>query len=170
MSECNEIVLKIYNHPDVIRLISKINPKELRDDLRQEIAVSLLEQPCVRISGMFAKGELLKYSMKVCWLMATSKSSVFYTKYKKTDLIKAVEYFKSQQELPEIPIDLATKASQILSEKTNTIYEDHEVRVFNKFVEFGSSRKVAAYYGIPVNHVCNIVNKVKSELKKCLLS
>jgi hypothetical protein len=170
MSDCNEIVLKIYNHPDVISLISKINPEGLRDDLRQEIAISLLEQPCVKISKMFADGELLRYSMKVCWLMATSKNSSFYYKYKKSDLIKAVEYFKSQVTLPTIPISMAERANAILSKRSNTIYEDHEVRIFNKFVELGSSRKVAEYYGIPLNHVCIIVNKVKTELKKCLLS
>jgi hypothetical protein len=35
-------------------------------------------------------------------------------------------------------------------------------------VELGSARAVAKYYGIPLNHTVNVINKVKKELK-CLL-
>lgn len=168
MSDCNKIVQDIYNHPDVLALISKIKPESIRDDLRQEIAVSLLEQPCERIASLFSGNNLLGYTMKVCWIMATSKTSGFYYKFKKHDIVKALEYLRATQPLPEIPISLAQKAKEALSKKNENIYDDHEVRIFNKYVELGSSRAVARYYDIPVNHVCNIVNKVKSELK-CIL-
>lgn len=168
MSECNDIVLKVYNHPDLLNLISKIKPTDLQDDLRQEIAVSLLEQDCKKIAKLFAADNLLRYSIKVCWLMATSKTSRFYYTYKKSDLIKAVQYLTATE--PGEPIiHLADKAKEVLSLKNKTIYDDHEVRLFNKYVELGSSRKVAAYYKIPINHVCTVIKKVKKELK-CILS
>ena len=170
MADCNDIVLDIYNHPSLLALISKIKPEAIRDDLRQEIAVSLLTQPCSKISSLFASNELIRYAMKVCWIMATSSTSQFYYKFKKSDLTKAVEYLYSQQELPTIPESLAYQAQTILKQKNKTVEDDHEVRIFNKYVELGTARKVALYYGIPVNHVCNVVNKVKSELKCILLS
>jgi hypothetical protein len=170
MSNCNEIVLDIYNHPALLNLIAKIKPQAIQDDLRQEIAVSLLTQPCEKIAALFASNELIRYSMKICWLMATSSTSQFYYKFKKSDLTKAVEYLYSMQELPTIPEHLALRAQTVLQNKNKTVEDDHEVRIFNKFVELGTARKVALYYGIPLNHVCNVINKVKSELKCILLS
>jgi hypothetical protein len=168
MSDCNKIVIDVYNHPDLLRLISKIKPESIRDDLRQEIAVSLLEQPCIKIAALFADDNLLRYTMKICWLMATSKTSGFYYKYKKNDILKAVEYLRSTQVLPTLPESLAITAVKHLKQKNQTIYDDHEARLFNKYVELGSCRAVARYYGIPINHCCNIIAKVKTELK-CLL-
>ncbi len=169
MNKCNDIVLEIYNHPDLIKAVSKTKPESIQDDLRQEIAVSLLLQPCDKISALFASNNLLRYAIKICWFMATSKTSEFYYKYKKSDLLKAVEYFNSQLDLPIIPESLAAEATKALTKNNINIETDHEIRIFNKYVELGSNRKVAEYYGIPVNHVCNITNKVKKELKCILL-
>lgn len=101
--------------------------------------------------------------------MATSKTSQFFYKFKKTDILKAVEYLRINQSLPVIPESLAHKAKDHLQTKNQTIYDDHEVRLFNKYVELGSCRAVAKFYGIPVNHTCNIISKVRAELKTLLL-
>jgi hypothetical protein len=73
-------------------------------------------------------------------------------------------------DLPVIPDSLAAEATKALTKNNIDINTDHEVRIFNKYVELGSNRKVAEYYAIPVNHVCNITNKVKKELRCILLS
>jgi len=168
MTDCNNYVETVYKHPDLLNLISKIRPEGIRDDLRQEVAMSLLEQPCERIASLFSGDNLLRYAIKICWLMATSKTSGFYYKYRKSDLTKAVEYLRANQTLPTIPIRMADQAKDYLSQKNETIYDDHETRIFNKYVELGSCRSVARFYNIPVNHACNVVAKVKTELK-CLL-
>ena len=93
----------------------------------------------------------------------------FYYKYKKSDLLKAVDYFNSQLDLPIIPESWAAEATKALTKNNIDIETDHEIRIFNIYVELGSNRKVADYYKIPVNHVCNITNKVKKELKCILL-
>lgn len=169
MQNCKEAVVNVYTHPDLLNLISKVKPENIRDDLRQEIAVSLLEQPCEKVAALFAGDNLLKYAIKVCWIMATGTHNSFYYKYKKSDLTKAVEYIRQTQTLPELPISLAFKAQSILQQKTGNVNDDHEVRIFNKYVELGSSRAVSKYYDIPLNHVCNVVNKIKTELKCILL-
>jgi hypothetical protein len=168
MADCRKMIADIYSHPDILNLISRIKPENVRDDLRQEIAVSLLEQPCEKIASLFAGNNLLRYAIKVCWLMATSKTSPFYYKYRKSELVKAVEYLRLNQPFPVIPESLAGIANGHLKKKNKDVYDDHEARIFNKYVELGSCRAVARYYKIPVNHTCNIVHKVKIELK-CLL-
>lgn len=169
MNDCNPIVIKIYNHPDIINLISKINPESIQQDLRQELAIAILEQPCNRIATLFLEDNLLKYAIKTCWIMATSSTSKFYYKFKKSNLKQHIEYLRAIEPLPIIDENLAIKANDILTNKANTINGDHEVRIFKKYSELKSSRAVARYYNIPVNHVCNIVSKLKSELKCTLL-
>ena len=168
MPDCNPIVTQIYQHKDLNNLINKIEPAYIRDDLRQEIAINLLSMPCDRVAALFAADNLLRYTIKMCWVMATSNTSAFSKKFQKCNMNQALDYMKSIQPLPGLPDTLAMKAKGALKNKNKTIYDDHEARIFNKYVELGTSRKVAKHYGIPVNHVCIIVKKVKLELK-CLL-
>lgn len=165
MHDCNEIVKQIYTHPDINSLISKIHPESLRDDLRQEMAVSLLEQPCDKIASLFAQNNLIRYAIRTCWLMATSKTSEFYYRYRKRDITQAVEYLYLQQGCNFLPSDVRYITKSLNEKSMHSKESDHEVRVFNKFVELGSARKVASFYNIPINHVCNVVKKVREELK-----
>jgi len=165
MQDCNEIVTKVYNHPDVINLIQKIKPESIRDDLRQEIAVSLLEHPCEKVSALFAQDNLLRYAMRTAWLMVTSKKSQFYRKYRKSDIKQAQDYVYSLRPLTSIPISVATKAKQYLDRVPADKHEDHEIRIFNRFIELGSRRAVSRYYGIPIDHVCDVVKKVQKDIK-----
>lgn len=167
MQDCHSIVENIYTHPDILNLISKIQPESIRDDLRQEIAVSLLEQPCEKTVNLFAQDNLLRYAIKVVWNMATGTSNDFYRKYRRSDFKQAVEYIRIMQQGCTILPSNVFKAKNIL-ENPQSMQQDHEARIFNKYIELGSSRSVAAYYGIPINHVCNVVAKVRKELKQVI--
>lgn len=162
------MVAEIYTHPAISSLIAKIKPQSIQDDLKQEIALSLLEQPCDKIAALFAKDNLLRYSMRVCWIMATSKNSGFYKKFRKSDIVQAVEYLRLQTSGSCIPLSFAYMAQNALNGKNATKHEDHEARIFNKYIELGSCLSVAKYFGIPYNHTRNVVLKVQAELKQIL--
>lgn len=169
MHDCSEIITKIYTHPDINNLISKIHPESIRDDLRQEMAVTLMEQPCDRLSSLFAENNLVKYAIRICWIMATSKTNKFYHTFKRKELAQAIEYMRLMQPggtIPKSIADVSKKTFEQWCQSPATKDEDHEIRLFNKFIELGSSRAVARFYNIPVNHVCNVVSKVKKELKQ----
>lgn len=168
MADCNDIILSVYNSKELDNLLSKINPEAIRSDLRQEIAVALMELPCKKIMSLFASNDLIRYALAITWNMAIGKGHKFSLSYQRKELGKAIDYVNATKPLPEIPIQLAYQADDILKRKNKSIHDDHEARIFNKYVELGSARKVASYYRIPINHVCNIVKKVKQELK-CLL-
>lgn len=168
MADCNDIILSVYNSKELDNLLSKINPEAIRSDLRQEIAVALMELPCKKIMSLFASNDLIRYALAITWNMAIGKGHKFSLSYQRKELGKAIDYVNATKPLPELPIQLAYQADDILKRKNKSIHDDHEARIFNKYVELGSARKVASYYRIPINHVCNIVKKVKQELK-CLL-
>ena len=165
MSDCNHIIEAIYKNESLNRLIDKINPANIREDLKQEVILALLEKDCDYLTILHHEGNLIRYTLRIAWNMATSANSTFFYKYKKCDMLKAVEYLKSLQPA-EILISHAHKAQKVLDSKTADIYQDHERRIFNKFVELGTMRKVAKHFNIPLMHVSKIVNKVKKELIK----
>ena len=168
MQECNDIVAKIYIHPDINTLISKIKPEGIRDDLKQEIALSLLEMPCDKVSALFAQDNLLRYAIKICWNMATGAGE-FYKKYRHNDFKRAYDWMVLMQQGCSFTPSAINTVVIALQNKTQTVEDEHEATIFKKYAELGSSRAVAAYYNIPINHVCNVVAKVKKELK-CILS
>jgi len=99
--------------------------------------------------------------------MATSKTSEFYYRYKKKDIVQAIEYMQHLQPGCIIPHSHAHIAVKTLETKAQQDkYSDHEVRIFNKFIELGGVNKVARFYGIPAMHVSIVVRKVRNELKQ----
>lgn len=168
MRKKEKIIQDVYLSKELNNLLSKIKPQAIRDDLRQEIALALMELPNKKIMSLFASNDLIRYTLVMTWNMAIGKGHRFSNAHKILESIKAIEYVNATKPLPELSLSMADKAESILKSKNKDIHDDHEARIFNKYVELGSARKVATYYRIPLNHVCNIINKVKSELK-CLL-
>jgi len=95
MSDCNHIIEQIYNNEQLNKLISKINPESIRDDLKQEVCLALLEKDCDYLTILHHEGNLVRYTLRIAWIMATSKTSTFYHKYKKSELLEAVKYLRS---------------------------------------------------------------------------
>lgn len=166
MSECAEYVTKIYLHPAVNKLISKIKPVQLQQDLKQEMALSLLEQDCDRITILANEDNLLRFTLRIIWNMGTSSTSPFYKKFRQNDYQKAIEYISAQLGSP-IPLTAVNIANQVLQQKKESSAVDaHEYMIFQTYKEMRNCRLVAEFYGIPQYHVSKVVNKVKFELKQ----
>jgi hypothetical protein len=163
---CSEIISEIYQSKAVNELISKIEPKDLQNDLKQEIALELLQMDCEKIKRMYHANELTYYTIRMILNIGTGKNNNFFKKFKQKDKINDYLYI---QQGKEIPIHLSALASNILSDKLNSDpYSAHEAIIFNKFVELGNLKKVAEYFNIPHLHVFQVVKKTKAELKKAL--
>jgi hypothetical protein len=168
MADCSNIITKIYLHPDFNQVIDKVHPEHIRNDVRQEVAIRLLQQPCDKLAALFAQDNLLRYSIRIIWKLIYEGHYPLSEKFCRKELEKAFSYISLTDDAGAIPLNIADQAKQYLQRQKEDIYEDHESIIFNKYTELGSSRKVAKYYNIPLNHVCNVVSKVKKELK-CLL-
>lgn len=168
MQHTHAIITSIYQSQELADLLIRIRPEAIRDDLRQEIALTLLTLPSDKIVALNERNELIRYVMKICWVLAVSDRYMLSSRYKQKELVNAMDYLYTQMNYPEMPISLAVNAKNFINKKNKNIFEDHEARIFNRYVELGSARAVAKYYGIPLNHTVNVINKVKKELK-CLL-
>ena len=171
MGECNEYIEKVYLSPEVEKLIKSIQPTSLQDDLRQEMAIALLSINCEKISQIWASNGLLGFAIKIISNMAFSNTSQFYTKYRKNDYNKAINYLKSQVKLPTLNNNLATIANEELTKKfTLDQNQAHEAILFNYYVDVRSCDKVAKHFGLPEKHVKDVIRKVKKELKTICIS
>ena len=168
MTNCHKYILEIYQSKRVNEILKRIYPSDLRDDLKQELALTLFNMDCKKIVNLNFKDELLAYSIKTLWLMATSTTSPFYYKYKKNDIDKAVKYLESQQG-KALGIREANIANNILNRKFQQSANDaHEAIIFKKYVELNSCVEVAKYFNIPKDHVYNVVKNCKEQLKKAI--
>lgn len=168
MSNCNQYIEQIFLHPDINKLVRNINPIELQDDLKQELALSLLEMGCKKIIKLHKEKQLLAYSMKTLWNIAISPRSKFYKLYKKNTTQEAIEYFDSLKGNSNNDTS-ANIALKILNNKMKSSAKDaHESIIFQKWVELRSHQAVANYFGIPRLHVLKVCNNTKEELKKAI--
>jgi len=168
MSKCSKYIEQIYLHPKVTELISKIQPLELQDDIRQEMAMALLSIDCKKIIRLNKENNLIPYTLKMIWYMGTSSNTEFYKKFKKKDFYDAYELksMYSENTIPDYKVNLA---KNILINKIDKGPNDaHEAIIFNKYLEFNSSIKVANYFKIPKSHVYDVIKKTKAELKKAI--
>lgn len=154
------------------KFISKIEPIDLQGDLIGEISLVISEMEEDKLKELEAKNESLKFVLGLIKKMAFSSNSRFYYKYKKSYHKKQAEYLQSIQQKPTIDLSMANTATIFLNHKQKLSPNDeHEVRIFNTFVQLGTRKAVADFYKIPIRHVITIVNKVKQELKQvCLQS
>ena len=168
MNPCSSIIEKIYLNPKVNELIGKVKPTELQDDLRQEVALVLLNYDCDKLKRIEAEGNIIPFVLKIVWMMGTHTKGEFYKVFKKDESDKAFEYMRTF-EGKDIPVQHANVARKALEHKLTLNANDaHESIIFSKYVELKSCNKVAKYFGIPHLHVSIVVRKTKQELKTLL--
>jgi len=166
MQNCAEHVKNLYLHPKVNELIGKINPPHLRDDLRQELAETLLNYDCDKLVSLSHEGNLLAFTLRVAWNMGTLPNGNFYRKYRKSDREQLMAYLRTFKG-KEMPVSYAKVANDKLTTKLSLTANDaHESMIFQQYVELRSIKKVAKFFGLPYNHVRHVVESVRNELKK----
>ena len=163
---CNELIERLYTNKKVVELISKIKPVELQDDLRQELAMALLNMDCDKLISIEKNGNVLGFALAIVWKMGTLQKTDFYKKFKKSDHQEALQWLKHLQG-NDVNYRLINYANKLLEAKmSKDANEAHESIIFKKYVELRHLQKVADYFDIPKIHVFQVVKKMKNELKK----
>jgi hypothetical protein len=166
--ECNKIIEELYKSKEVNELIGKIEPESIREDLRQELAIILLNYDCDKLKKIKSEGNLIGFVLKIVWNMSTWTYNDFYKTYKKNNIEKAIAYMESLQQ-SKVSLNEANLANRILQNKLNVDpYQAHESMIFQKYVELRSCKKVADYFGVPSIHIFEVVRRMKKELKSAI--
>jgi hypothetical protein len=169
MNDCRQYIEQIYLSKEINSLIEKCSHKSLQDDLRQELAIALLQQPCEKIIELKERDKLIGFALRIVWNMATSSNSGFYYKFRKNDMKKLSNYLYSQMTGKDYS-DSANVAKKAIVNKMQNgdITDNHEALLFNSYIELRSCEKVAKHFGVPKHHVQFVLAKVKQELKELI--
>lgn len=78
----NDIVQELYNSKEINEAISKMEPSELRSDLKQEMFMVLMEMPEERLRDIHEKGFSKFFLIRTMLNMVKSDRSTFYKNFR----------------------------------------------------------------------------------------
>jgi hypothetical protein len=165
LNQCNDYIESIYKNELVNNVINKIEPIDLRDDLKHELVIVLYDYECEYLINLHNQNKLITFCLKVLWNMIKGTQNDFYRTYKKNDIEKAIGYFEwlMTDENHQSMIEVAT--TELRDKMNRNANEAHESIIFGKYLELQSCPEVAKYFNINKKHIYQVVNKVKNELK-----
>ena len=133
---------------------------ENKDDLIQEMALLILEEPEEKIEKI---ANYFNFWCVRVMINITGKRGSFTKKYNKQFVNAEDWYFDSEQEYDKDTDEVLDKVDEILKH----VYW-YKRDLFKLYLECGSLRKVEAEVGIPFVSVYNTVKEVKKTIKEQL--
>ena len=164
MNECYEYIDQLFRNKELDKIVTKIEPIDLQDDLKQELAIILLKYDCDKLKSIIFDGKFIGFVNNILWNLATQPNNVFIRTYRKQDIDKAIQYLNSLQNKEIRGAEIAEK--HLNKKMVNSAKDAHESIIFRKYVECRNMKEVAKYFNIPHKHVFIVVSNVKKELKE----
>lgn len=164
MNECYEYIDQLFRNKELDKIVTKIEPIDLQDDLKQELAIILLKYDCDKLKSIIFDGKFIGFVNNILWNLATQPNNVFIRTYRKQDIDKAIQYLKSLQNKEIRGAEIAE--NHLNKKMVNSAKDAHESIIFRKYVECRNMKEVAKYFNIPHKHVFIVVSNVKKELKE----
>lgn len=158
----------IYRNQDYRQACMRITGgDELSDDLFHEMILVLMRYDDTKIIGLYTKGELKWFVVRVMMTMWRCKSSPFFQAYrKKSDSIN--ERIQPSEDMYDLERDLATQrvldaTDKVLEEKLNSGNRNdwYEATMWKLYLSAGSFRKAQAQSKIPYKSIANTVRRMK---------
>ena len=144
----------LYRSREVDEALSKMQPEDLRDDLKQECFMVLLELPEERFTQLQQDGALKFFFIRTMLNMIRSNTSGFYRKYRNYN---------------ELSIDLEDSKTQEVIDAFPMLNNLHwyERDIFTIYMGFDCNvRKVSDFTKIPYMSCYKTIDHVKRVLKK----
>lgn len=152
------IIAELYQSKEVADCISKIQPSQCREEVKQHTFEELLKKPEQKIIELFEKKQLKAYVAGMLFKQAYGYRSS-YRRLNKID----VEI--STDELPEIANE--PTADPLPNIPLQKIYW-FDAKIIELYATHGSYRKVAAVTGIEQSTICRTVQRARMQLKKLM--
>ena len=155
----------MYVDPDVEQAIQKMNPAELRDDLRQEVFMVLCEMDEERLMSMHHQGYLKFFLVRTMLNMIKSDRSTFYNKFRKP-VVEWNERMDKHDEKEEDNTELIAKLNDRMSE-----IHWYAAKVFELYSQNGKnimalSRETKIPYRSLFKTIRAVKNLMRQELRK----
>lgn len=150
------IIAELYISNEVADCISKIQPSECRDEVKQHTFEELLKKPEQKIIELFEKNQLKAYVAGMLFKQAYGYKS----SYRRLNKVNV-----STDQLPEIATEPIPEPLQNVP--LEKIYW-FDAKIIELYATHGSYRKVSAVTGIEQSTICRTVQRARMQLKKLM--
>lgn len=159
MASRHDILDAMYRDPDVAAAIGKMDPPELRDDLRQEIFLALSELDEERLVNMHREGWLKWYVVRMMLNMIKSDRSTFYNRFRRG--------FDELGDVAErIPDDRQEGGTESITGHLDGLHW-YEKTLIEIYSENGRNvAKISRETGIPYRSLFKTIKRTKQTLKR----
>lgn len=163
MATKNEIIEQLFKSREFNDCINKMEPEHLRDDLRSEVVLILLETPEEKIQLINEQVNGLKYyTVRVILNLIQSKTSKFYKQYRQqlAELNDRFAYEFTDLEEREQREEMEDKA---LGEVDNLYWYNKEM--VRLYLQHGNYRAIEEITRIPYSSAYKTIQRSLQEIK-----
>jgi hypothetical protein len=163
----NQIIEELYRSKEFNDCISRMEPDHLRDDLRAEVTLILLETDEQKLLAIHAGNALKFYTVRIIINLIQSKTSLFYKKYRQ-QMAEITDRFIAEQadDFKERAAkeDIEDKA---LKEIDNLYW--YNSGIVKLYLKHGNYRAIEEDTGIPYSSAYKTIQKSFQEIKQKVL-
>lgn len=162
----NEIIAELYESKEFNDCIGKMEPDHLRDDLRAEVMLILLEMPEDKIKLLYYENALRYYTVRIILNLIRSNTSRFYKMYRQ-QLAEITDRFTYQEDDIVERVAREEIEDKALQEVDNLYwYNEGLVKLY---LQHGNYRAIEADTGIPYSSAYKTIQHSFKQIKQKIL-
>jgi DNA-directed RNA polymerase specialized sigma24 family protein len=163
----NQIIEEFYCGKEFNDCIGKMEPEHLRDDLRAEVALILLETDTDKLLAIHDAGALKYYAVRIIMNLIQSKTSKFYKQYRQ-QLVELTDRFMAEEE-PDFEErgNREDMEEQAMKEIDNLYW--YNAGIIKLYMKHGNYRAIQEDTGIPYSSAYKTIQKSFQEIKQKVL-
>ncbi len=163
----NEIIADLYVSKDFNDCINKMHPDHLREDLKSEVMLILLNIPDDKFNLI---ENIRYYTVRIIINLIQSKTSPFFKMYRSTN-----------QPLPEGPKEFQKEQHQDISERVSRELQEDKVKeyinnlywydkeIIGLYIKLGNYRAIEKETGIPWESCYSTVRRIIKKIREDVL-
>ncbi|HEX6431802.1 MAG TPA: hypothetical protein VF008_29125 [Niastella sp.] len=146
MATKNQIIEEFYRSKEFNDCIGKMEPDHLRDDLRAEVVLILLETNTDKLLAIHDAGALRYYAVRIIINLIQSKTSLFYKKYRQQFTPIGIRQDYSGNTYVDEMIKIGKSFDKMTMDFQLTQEEDHKEREAREDAEERAMREIDNLY------------------------
>ena len=159
----NKILAEFWDLKEVNEAFGKMQPEELRYDLKAEVFLVLCEMDEQKLIGLYERNELRFYIVRTMLNMIKSDRSTFYKNYRNHIEFVASDLNREIKRINDEPTDLIDKLENNLE---GLHWYNKEILKLYAIDFKKNAKELSRKTGIPYMSIVRTINKTKKQMKQ----
>jgi hypothetical protein len=159
----NKIIAEFWDLKEVNEAFGKMQPEELRYDLKAEVFLVLCEMDEQKLIGLYERNELRFYIVRTMLNMIKSDRSTFYKNYRNHIEFVASDLNREIKRINDEPTDLIDKLEKNLE---GLHWYNKEILKLYAIDFKKNAKELSRKTGIPYMSIVRTINKTKKQMKQ----